>query len=157
MDIVREQGVTRQAVILRISNGKLPATKKEGKWVITQEAFEEYEKNKYSRKFSQLNGKLIFDKNKGLHSVSEAAAILGCDIQHVYHAYRVGKLNVKKHKKNTRFTWVINIDDITAYKSVMKLGKKKVNAQKKSQKKITRGRSLSALGRRLKSVHEKTK
>ena len=76
-------GVTRQAAYIAMKNGKLLATKcpNTKKWLITVDDVEAYKQNKYSRDLSRYNGELIFDKSKGLHSVSEAAQILDVPAQ----------------------------------------------------------------------------
>lgn len=115
------RGVTPQAVNLAIKEGKLKANKTSKKWTINLSDLEEYEKNRYSRSFSKLNGHLLFDKEKDLYSATEAAQILGCKRQHVYHALRNKKLAYRKHHHHR---WVIHLSDIEEYKQKMRLQRK---------------------------------
>lgn len=106
-------GVTRQAAYIAMKKGRIPAIRcaDTKKWLITVEHVQAYQKSKYSRENSTYKGELIFDKSKGLYSVSEAAKVLDVPVQKVYYAMRSGHL--KSHRKGAN--WVINIDDIQAY------------------------------------------
>jgi len=111
---------TKQALYMAIRQRRLSAKKKRGEWIINQETLDEYKQNRWNRRLSRHNGKLIFDKRKGLYSAHEVAHILNCGVQHIYYALRSYKL--KSHK--IKSAWVIHVDDIMQYKDEMKLGKK---------------------------------
>lgn len=108
-------GVTRQAAYIAMKNGKLLATKcpNTKKWLITVDDVEAYKQNKYSRTLSRHNGEIIFDKSKGLYSVSEAAQILDVPAQKLYYAVRLGYL--KSHRRGA--AWVVHIDDVRDYEA----------------------------------------
>ena len=69
-------------------------------------------------------GELLFDNNKGYHSVNQAAQILGVPAQKIYYATRVGLL--KATRKGA--AWVIHTNEIKAYQENY-LSKKTVQSQ----------------------------
>lgn len=111
---------TKQNLYLAIRMSKLQANKIDGKWTITEEQIQTYKQNRWNRDFSKVGGIPLFDKSTGMHSVNEAAKILGCNPQHVYHALRSHKIQGSRRRKS----WVIHIDDIMNYIGRMRLGKK---------------------------------
>lgn len=115
-----EYPCTKPALYLAIRKSRLSARKKNGKWIVTEKELIEYKKSRWNRGLCKHNGKLIFDKEKGFHSVNEASSILKCDAQHIYYALRNHK--IKSHK--VKSAWVIHLDDIIDYHARMKLGKK---------------------------------
>lgn len=117
------ENLTKQALYVSIRKGRLLAEKKHRKWMISFESLDEYRRNRYSRSLSRHKGNLIFDKDKGLYTIKEAAQILGCHYQHVYHATRWGHLKSKR----VRSSWVIHIDDVMDYKFRMRIIKKRVS------------------------------
>ena len=115
-------GVTRQALYLAIINGRLLAQKKRlpgdsekrpMKWRITLQDLVAYCVSKYSRDYSKRDGKLLFDKKEGWHSVSEVAKYLDMPLSHVYYALRKGDLACRR----VGCTYVIHIDWITRYEA----------------------------------------
>ena len=116
--------VTRQAIYVAIKMNKLKATKKTTRWTISLDDLEEYRSQKYSRTKSVYNGELIFDKNKGYHSINQVARMLGVPVQKIYYATRIGLL--KAHRKGA--AWVIHIDDVNAYRQGY-LEKKEIEKQ----------------------------
>lgn len=113
--------VTKSAISQAIRLNRLNATKCEGKWTITRKDLIKYEKSRYSRDKSTYLGELVFDKEKGEFSISEAAKFLKCSTQHLYYACRNNKL--KSERKNKY--WVININDIENYQPPKKKKKRK--------------------------------
>lgn len=103
--------VTRQAIYVAIKLNKLKASKETTRWTIHLDDLEAYRKQKYSRSKSMFNGELLFDNNKGYHSVNQVARMLGVPAQKIYYATRIGQL--KAHRKGA--AWVIHADDVKAY------------------------------------------
>jgi len=105
--------VTRQAIYLAIRLKRLRAYKQEDKWQIFMSDLKEYDKNKFSRvHHSKINGKPVFDEEKGYMSVDTAAKKLNVPKQTIYYAVRTGKL--KASRKNA--AWVIHVKDLIKYK-----------------------------------------
>ena len=68
--------VTRQAIYVAIKLNKLKATKDTTRWTIHLDDLEAYRKQKYSRAKSMFQGELVYDPNKGFHSVNQVANLL---------------------------------------------------------------------------------
>jgi excisionase family DNA binding protein len=103
--------VTRQAIYVAIKLNKLKATKETTRWCIHLDDLENYRLQKYSRTKSVFDGELLFDKNKGYHSVSEVAEILSVPAQKIYYATRIGVLPAQRKGA----AWVIHCDDLKEY------------------------------------------
>lgn len=103
--------VTRQAIYVAIKLNKLKATKDTTRWTIHLDDLEAYRKQKYSRSKSMFDGELLFDNNKGLFSVNQAARMLSVPAQKIYYATRIGQL--KARRKGA--AWVIHADDLNEY------------------------------------------
>ncbi len=114
--------VGRGAVYVALKKNRLKAIKNGNRWTFNAQDLDEYKRNKFSRKFSTFKGQPLFDKEKGEYSATEAAKILGCPLQHIYHACRTNKIMTSKK----RATWVINEIDIIEYRKKMKIGKSPV-------------------------------
>lgn len=112
-EAARINNVTRQAIYVAIKQKKLKATKEATKWVIHLDDLAEYRENKYSRTKSVYGGELLFDNQKGYHSINQVAKMLNVPAQKIYYATRVGQL--KAHRKGA--AWVIHIDDIKEYQN----------------------------------------
>lgn len=130
-EIMQEFGVSRQTVILPIHSGRLKArkrfwNKKTHMWVINKSDFENYRKGRYKQE-KMIDGKPIFDKDKGLYSVNEAAEIIGCNPHRVYYHVRIGVIPAKR----VRSSWVLSIKDINEYKSKLVRSRKKSRMQYK--------------------------
>jgi excisionase family DNA binding protein len=95
----KKHGVTRQAIFFAIKMKRLNARKENETWLIAASDLKDYYESKYSRARSIKEGKLIFDKDQGFYSISEAADILGKNMNHVYYLVRMGKL--KTHRQGT--------------------------------------------------------
>lgn len=104
--------VTRQAIYVAIKQNKLKATKKT-RWEIDVKDLESYQKNKYSRTKSTFQGELLFDNDKGYHSINQVAKMLGVPAQKIYYATRVGLM--KAIRKGA--AWVIHNDDVKEYQN----------------------------------------
>lgn len=103
--------VTRQAIYVAIKLNKLRARKETTRWTIHLDDLEAYRKQKYSRTKSMFNGELLFDNNKGYHSVNQVADLLKVPNQKIYYATRVGHL--KAIRKGA--AWVIHNEDVKQY------------------------------------------
>ncbi len=123
-EAARINNVTRQAIYVAIVLKKLKAKKETTRWTIHLDDLEEYRKNKYSRTKSIYNGELLFNNEKGYHSVNQVAEILNLPAQKIYYATRVGIL--KAHRKGA--AWVIHNNDVNEYRE------KYVNKKKNSRK-----------------------
>ena len=110
-EAARINNVTRQAIYVAIKQQKLKASKEDTRWVIHMNDLEEYRTNKYSRTKSRFNGELLFDANKGYHSVNQAAKMMNVPAQKIYYATRVGLLKASRRGA----AWVIHIDDLKGY------------------------------------------
>lgn len=102
--------LTRQAVYIPLRKGKFPAKKHCGtRWKINFEDYKKYHQNRYSRKIAKKeDGSLVFDKDKGIYSVNEAADYLNRDVQWVYYRLRTGRIPAKRY----RASWLIHIDEL---------------------------------------------
>ena len=125
-EAARINNVTRQAIYVAIKLKKLKAKKETTRWTIHLDDLEEYRKNKYSRTKSIYDGELLFNNDKGYHSVNQVAEMLNVPAQKIYYATRVGML--KAHRKGA--AWVIHNDDMNEYRE--KYVNKKNNSRKAS-------------------------
>lgn len=135
-EIMREYGVCRQTILWPIYKGRLKAKKKTfahtSLWLINRSDFETYRKTRYNHSLREIDGKLIFDKEKGLYSAREVADLLGCHLQRIYYHLRVGLIPSKR----VGAAWVVHIDDINQYKSKLNKSKKNSRCPYKQIKKI---------------------
>lgn len=114
--------VGKAAIMSAIKKNRLHAVKKEGRWYFTTHDLDDYKRNRFDRKFSTFKSEPLYDKDKGEYSVTQAAKLLPCPLQHLYHACRINKIKTVKRK----CAWVIKDEDIVEYRKVMQIGKKKV-------------------------------
>ena len=103
--------VTRQAIYVAIKLNKLKAIKETTRWTIHLDDLEAYRNQKYSRSKSMFQGELVFDNDKGYHSVNQVAKMLKVPAQKIYYATRIGQL--KAVRKGA--AWVIHSDDVKEY------------------------------------------
>lgn len=103
--------VTRQAIYVAIKLNKLKASKETTRWTIHLDDLEAYRNQKYSRSKSMFKGELVFDNDKGYHSVNQVASMLNVPAQKIYYATRIGQL--KAVRKGA--AWVIHSDDVREY------------------------------------------
>jgi excisionase family DNA binding protein len=103
--------VTRQAIYVAIKLNKLKASKETTRWTIHLDDLEAYRNQKYSRSKSMFQGELVFDNNKGFHSVNQVANMLKVPAQKIYYATRIGQL--KAQRKGA--AWVIHENDLKEY------------------------------------------
>ena len=75
----------RRAVYTAIRSGRLKASFDSGEWIkITREDYQHYVRNKYSRKYTKINGEWLFDKEKGEYSVDVSSKLLKVNANQVY-------------------------------------------------------------------------
>jgi hypothetical protein len=110
--LAKDYNLTKSAIINRIKRGAIKATKKYGRWYIKEKDFIEYRNKRYSQDHKIKDGKPIFDKEKGLYSAKDAAFIVGCPVQRIYYHLRIGIIKGKRY----RASWIIQLDDLMAYK-----------------------------------------
>lgn len=103
--------VTRQAIYVAIKLNKLKAIKETTRWTIHLDDLEAYRNQKYSRSKSMFQGELVFDNDKGYHSVNQVAKMLKVPAQKIYYATRIGQL--KAVRKGA--AWVIHSNDVKEY------------------------------------------
>ena len=96
--------VTRQAIYVAIKLNKLKASKETTRWTIRLDDLESYRDQKYSRTKSMFDGQLLFDNDKGYHSINQVANTLNVPAQKIYYATRIGQL--KAQRKGA--AWVID-------------------------------------------------
>ncbi len=110
-EAARLNNVTRQAIYVAIKQKKLKAYKDSTRWTIDLEDLEDYRRQKYSRAKSLYNGELLFDNDKGYHSVNQVAKLLGVPAQKIYYATRIGMLKATRRGA----AWVVHSDDVREY------------------------------------------
>ena len=110
-EAARLNNVTRQAIYVAIKQKKLKAHKDSTRWTIDLEDLEDYRRQKYSRAKSLYNGELLFDNQKGYHSVNQVAKLLGVPAQKIYYATRIGMLKAIRRGA----AWVVHSDDVREY------------------------------------------
>lgn len=103
--------VTRQAIYVAIKLNKLKATKDTNRWTIHLDDLESYRTQRYSRTKSMYNGELLFDSQKGYHSIGQVAKLLNVPAQKIYYATRVGLLKAQRRGA----AWVVHVDDVKQY------------------------------------------
>jgi predicted DNA-binding protein YlxM (UPF0122 family) len=123
-EAARINNVTRQAIYVAIKQKKLKASKDSTRWTINLDDLDSYRNQKYSRTKSMFDGELLFDNQKGFHSVNQVAKILGVPAQKIYYATRVGLL--KAIRKGA--AWVIHSNDVKGYQENY-LNKRETNTQ----------------------------
>jgi excisionase family DNA binding protein len=110
-EAARLNNVTRQAIYVAIKQKKLKAYKDSTRWTIDLEDLEDYRRQKYSRAKSLYNGELLFDNDKGFHSVNQVAKLLGVPAQKIYYATRIGMLKATRRGA----AWVVHTEDLKEY------------------------------------------
>ncbi len=110
-EAARLNNVTRQAIYVAIKQKKLKAHKDSTRWTIDLEDLEDYRRQKYSRAKSLYNGELLFDNDKGFHSINQVAKILGVPAQKIYYATRIGMLKATRRGA----AWVVHSDELREY------------------------------------------
>lgn len=107
-EVAKFHGTTRGAIYTAIRSGRLKASFDSGEWIITREDYQHYVRNKYSRKYTKINGEWLFDKEKGEYSVNEASKLLKVNANQVYYFCR------NKTLPSTRkgYAYVIQLKDI---------------------------------------------
>lgn len=116
IEAAQKHGVSRQGIYVAVKKKRLKAEMKSYRWMVNQADIDEYNRTKHKREFSLDNGKLLFDKKKGLYSVKEAAQYLGKTSQYLYAQLRHRKLFGSRRG----FTWIIHIDEIERFKKTMR-------------------------------------
>ena len=120
MELSKEYGLCRQAILYPIYQKRLKAKKHFGKWLINRDDYEEYRKGRFKDRFTK-EGKPLYNKREGYYSVKEASEIIGCNLQRIYFHAKTGEIPSKRVDCH----WLIHIDDIHIYKA--KLVKKSVS------------------------------
>ncbi len=110
-EAARLNNVTRQAIYVAIKQKKLKAHKDSTRWTIDLEDLEDYRRQKYSRAKSLYNGELLFDNDKGFHSINQVARLLGVPAQKIYYATRIGMLKATRRGA----AWVVHTNDVREY------------------------------------------
>lgn len=112
VEAAKKQNITRQGCYVAIKKKRLKAEFKDFRWQIRPEDIEAYVQSKYKKEHSTRNGKILFDKSKGLYSVKEVADIVGKAPQFIYHQLRKDRiLGIRKGA-----TWIIQASEIEKLK-----------------------------------------
>ena len=105
--------ISRQSIFRAISMNRMKAKKRDNVWHITQNDFDEYIKNRHSRKFSTYNGKLIYSDE--LLSAPTVAKMFDVDLNRIYFML---KKNAIPHKR-VRTAYLIKKDDAMKAKKII--------------------------------------
>lgn len=95
-EVANRLGVLRQTIYSLIRKKRIKAYQVGRRWYIKPEFIQEFIKTKFSRDFLKINGELLYDNEKGIYSVRQAAEIMGVPYQHVAYLVRKGFLRAKK-------------------------------------------------------------
>lgn len=109
---MKKYGVTRQAIYLCIYNNRLKAVKDQGRWKITEKAWDDYTKSKYDRMFSVSNGEKIYDPEHGILSPGMVSSMFNLDRQKIYYLIRKNVIPAEK----CGCSYVLKIEDIELHK-----------------------------------------
>lgn len=110
-EAARIKKVTRQAIYLAIREKKLRAYKHDDTFKVFLMDLVDYDRQRYSRVNSVIDGEKIFDEEKGSVSVERASQMIAVPRQKLYYAVRTGML--KSIKKGN--TYVIKVEDLFEY------------------------------------------
>ncbi len=113
-EAARIKKVTRQAIYLAIRLKRLKAYKHDDRWKVFLVDLEQYDSRRFSRVFhSSVDGKPIFDEEKGYFSVDRASKMINVPKQKLYYAIRRGTLPARR----VRASYVIHVTDLLEYQS----------------------------------------
>jgi hypothetical protein len=117
-------GKTRGAIAFAIMRKALVAGKREGRWRIKKEDYQDYVANKYNTDKRTINGERVFDGSCGKYSIRRAkdyvnTAIKENDpadkhpitIQNIYYQIRAGRLKTYK----IGYDYVIKKEDLDVF------------------------------------------
>ena len=103
---------TCQAIYNALKKKLLKAHKNGRKFTINSTELEEYRKMKYSRMKTKVDGKLVFNNEKGFYSIRQASEKLDLHAPSLYYAVRCGYLKSKR----VGASWVLYLPDVLDYK-----------------------------------------
>jgi excisionase family DNA binding protein len=110
-EAARKMGVSRQAVYLAIEKKRLKAFKEHTnnfRWLIDEDAIDEYRKTLFSRDLSQFNGEPLYDIRNGVYSVRLAAEYLKIKYSTLYYYIRKGHIEAKRKGA----AWILMKDEL---------------------------------------------
>lgn len=81
-------GLTTQAVFIAMKKGKLVCNRNHGRWKLSLTSVNAYPNIRYNASYKKINGKLVYDRSKGLYSVTQLADILNVPPQKIYYLIR---------------------------------------------------------------------
>ena len=110
-EAARIKKVTRQALYLAIREKRLRAYKHGDTFKVFLTDLVEFDRQRYSRINSVIDGEKIFDEEKGHVSVEKASQMISIPRQKIYYAIRKGILKTVR-KGNA---YVINVEDLFEY------------------------------------------
>lgn len=120
--------VTRQAIYIAMRSGALKCEKNNRRISIKRTDLEEYHRNRYSRQNLKINGKLVFNPEKGEFSVAQISIIiyqiLGRVFSHNTIYYLLRKGAIKSLRKGCN--WVIMKKDLLDFLEVELGNKEKI-------------------------------
>lgn len=110
-EAARIKKVTRQAIYLAIRENRLRAYKHGETFKVFLMDLVEYDRQRYSRVNSVIDGEKVFDEQKGFVSIERASQMIAVPRQKLYYAVRTGML--KSQRKGN--SYVIKVEDLFEY------------------------------------------
>lgn len=121
IEIAKKYNVSKAAIILMIKKGRLKASKEKNRWIINEDDYKEFRKNRYRRSPE------LFDKSKGIYSVRDLAELIGCDKQKIYYHIRSGYIKYTR----SNLAYLFNIRELGPYVAALDAHKNKTMYAKK--------------------------
>jgi len=125
-DICEITGLTRSAILNSISKGRLRADYVNDVYYLSMADYKNYRATLYSREFSKVNGKPLYDTANGEFSLAQAAEY--CKMKYSQFYYYMSRGLVKYSRK--RKSWVFRKEhldefliDVADYKACSRKGK----------------------------------
>ena len=122
---------SRQAILLAIKKGILKAELKGNIYLIREENLPEYEKLRYTRTLTAIDGVPLFSIEKGLVSVKVAEESLGLRSCSLYYQIQRGSLPAEKKGG----MYVIKMQDLKKFAEVNLMDRRKKSFRKKEKRK----------------------
>jgi len=110
--LAKSYNVTRQAIYLKIKQGRLKAEKRYGRWFIEEKDYLNFIKTKYTRIHDE---DFLYSEQQGFFSVKKTSQILDCPEQCLYYRIRSGFIKSFRHKSSL----FMHISDIMKFKDYL--------------------------------------
>ena len=122
-ELSRIYGFSKQAICRSIKDGRIKASKLEGRWFVEEEEYKKYLDGKYERRSD------IF-KEETNYTPKKCSEILKCSIQRIYHHIRTGHIKASRY----RSAWVIHRKDFEEYMKLLVPYKAKTSSYERKYK-----------------------